>query len=457
MTTAIVIAGRPNVGKSTLFNRLAGRRLALVDDMPGLTRDRKEAEAVIGPWTVRLIDTAGLEDAAEGSIAARMSEQSRRAIIGGDVVLFMIDARAGLTPADELFAEHVRASGKPVIVVANKCEGRATNAGYYEAYRLGLGEPVAISAEHGEGIGELYAQIAVALEALGGGADADDEDGAGEKGSARNRPLKLAIVGRPNAGKSTLVNTLLGEERMITGPEPGLTRDAISTDFAWKGRKVTLYDTAGLRRKSRVSAKAEKLAVGDALNAIRFAEVVVLLIETDRALDKQDLQIAALTEREGRALVIGINKWDLVEDRDKTLRALRQAVADQLPQLKGVSVVPVSALSGRGTDKLMKAVFEVYEAWNKRVSTASLNRWFGEAVESHAPPAVAGRRIKLRYITQSNARPPTFVMFCSHPEALPESYKRYLVNSLREGFGLTAVPIRLHLRKPKNPYAKDRS
>jgi GTP-binding protein len=456
MTTAIVIAGRPNVGKSTLFNRLAGRRLALVDDMPGLTRDRKEAEAVIGPWTVRLIDTAGLEDAAEGSIAARMSEQSRRAIVGGDIVLFMIDARAGVTPADELFAEHVRASGKPVILVANKCEGRASDAGYYEAYKLGLGEPVAVSAEHGEGIGELHAQIAAALEALGG-ADEGDEDGAGEKGSARNRPLKLAIVGRPNAGKSTLVNTLLGEERMITGPEPGLTRDAISTDFAWKGRKVTLYDTAGLRRKSRVSARAEKLAVGDALNAIRFAEVVVLLIETDRALDKQDLQIAALAEREGRALVIGINKWDLVEDRDKTLRALRQAVADQLPQLKGVSVVPVSALSGRGTDKLMKAVFEVYEAWNKRVSTASLNRWFSEAVENHAPPAIAGRRIKLRYITQSNARPPTFVMFCSHPEALPESYKRYLVNSLREGFGLTAVPIRLHLRKPKNPYAKERS
>jgi GTPase len=453
MTTAIVIAGRPNVGKSTLFNRLAGRRLALVDDMPGLTRDRKEAESVIGERTVRLIDTAGLEDAAEGSIAARMSDQSRRAIIAGDVVLFMIDARAGVTPADELFAEHVRSSGKPVILVANKCEGRASNAGYYEAYKLGLGEPVAISAEHGEGVGELYAQIGAALDALG---DAGDDHGEG-KVAARDRPLKLAIVGRPNAGKSTLVNTLLGEERMITGPEPGLTRDSISTDFAWKDRKVTLYDTAGLRRKSRVSARAEKLAVGDALNAIRFAEVVVLLIEVDRALDKQDLQIAALAEREGRALVIAINKWDLVEERDKTLRALRQAVADQLPQVKGVPVIPVSALSGRGADKVMKAVFEVYEAWNKRVTTAALNRWFSEAVESHAPPAVAGRRIKLRYITQSNARPPTFVMFCSQPDALPESYKRYLVNSLREGFGLTAVPIRLHLRKPKNPYTKDRS
>ena len=454
MTSFIVIAGRPNVGKSTLFNRLAGKRLALVDDMPGLTRDRREAEAVIGRRTVRLVDTAGLEDAAAGSISARMGEQSRNAILASDLVLFMIDARAGLTPVDEQFADQVRAAGKPVILVANKCEGRASNAGFYEAFRLGLDEPVAISAEHGKGIGELYERIDEVLDGLGG--RSEDEDQPAEIAS-RDRPLKLAIVGRPNAGKSTLVNTLLGEERMITGPEPGLTRDAVATDFTWDGRGLTLFDTAGLRRKSRVAERAEQLAVGDALNAIRFAEVVVLLLDVERALDKQDLQIAALVEREGRALVIGLNKWDLVEDRDRRLRELRDAVAYQLPQVKGVPVVPVSALSGRGADKLMKAVFEVYDAWNKRVPTAALNRWFAEAVDGHPPPAVAGRRIRLRYITQPNARPPTFIIFCSRPEALPESYKRYLVNSLRDAFGLGAVPIRLHLRKPKNPYAEGRS
>ncbi len=450
MTASIVIAGRPNVGKSTLFNRLAGKRLALVDDMPGLTRDRKEAEVEIGRQTVRLIDTAGLEDAAEGSIASRMRQQSQNAIALADLVLFLIDARAGLTPADEQFADQVRASGRPVILVANKSEGRASDAGFYESFKLGLGEPVAISAEHNQGIGELYERIGQVLAELGG---AEDDDADDDETATRDRPLKLAIIGRPNAGKSTLVNTLLGEERMITGPEPGLTRDAVATPFTWNGRKVELFDTAGLRRKSRIAQRAEKLAVGDALNAIRFAELVVLLIEVDRALDKQDLTIAALAEREGRALVIGINKWDLAEDRDRRLRELRESVAHQLPLLRGVPVVPVSALSGRGTDKLMKAVFDVYEAWNRRLPTAALNRWFSEAVEGHPPPAVAGRRIRLRYVTQPNARPPTFVMFCSRPEELPESYKRYLVNSLRERFDLGAVPIRLHLRKPDNPYA----
>lgn len=453
MIASIVIAGRPNVGKSTLFNRLAGKRLALVDDMPGLTRDRKEAEAAIGRDRVRLIDTAGLDDAAEGSISARMSEQSKNAIVASDLVLFVIDARAGLTPADEQFADQVRASGKPVILVANKCEGRAVNSGIYEGFKLGLGEPVAISAEHGEGIGDLLSEITKALEGLG---DRSEQEIL-ETVPARERPLKLAIIGRPNAGKSTFVNTLLGEERMITGPEPGLTRDAVATEFAWEGRKVELFDTAGLRRKSRISERAEKLAVGDALNAIRFAEVIILLVEVDRALDKQDLQLAALAEREGRALVIGINKWDLVEEPDKHLRTLREAVARQLPQIKGVPVVPVSALSGRGTQKLMKAVFDVYKDWNRRVPTAALNRWFTEAIADHPPPAVAGRRIKLRFITQPHARPPTFVIFCSHPQALPESYKRYLVNSLRETAKLDAVPIRVHLRKPDNPYAGKKS
>jgi len=448
MTLSVVIAGRPNVGKSTLFNRLARKRLALVDDMPGLTRDRKEAEADTGSRMVRLIDTAGLEESEKGSIAARMRQQSETAIAGGDVILFMIDARAGVTPVDELFAEQIRASGKPVIVVANKCESRAGQAGYYEAFRLGLGEAVAISAEHGEGIGELYSRIEAALDDAGH--PRDGEPGAAQDGPSR--PLRLAIVGRPNAGKSTLVNTLLGEERMITGPEPGLTRDSVASDFDWQGRPVKLFDTAGLRRKSRVSERVEKLAVGDALNAIRFAEVVVLLIDVDQALDKQDLQIADLVEREGRALVIGVNKWDLVEHRDKQLRELRDMVGQALPQVKGVPVVPVSALSGRGAEKLMQAVFAVYEAWNRRVPTAGLNRWFGEALERHAPPAAAGRRIKLRYITQSNARPPTFIVFCSRPEDLPEAYTRYLVNGLRESFDLWSVPIRLHLRKTKNPY-----
>jgi GTP-binding protein len=453
MSLSVVIAGRPNVGKSTLFNRLAGKRLALVDDMPGLTRDRKEAEADIGGRTVRLIDTAGLEEAEAGSIASRMRQQSETAIAEADLILFMIDARAGVTPADEVFATQVRASGKPVILIANKSEGRAGEAGYYDAFRLGLGEAVAISAEHAEGLGELYSRMAEALDVMDAAPapDDDDDDGTAD-GTRPDRPLKLAIVGRPNAGKSTLVNTLLGEERMITGPEPGLTRDAVASDFSWQGRPVKLFDTAGLRRKSRIAERVEKLAVGDALNAIRFAEVVVLLIDVDVALDKQDLQIADLCEREGRALVIGVNKWDLVENRDRKLNELRDTVARALPQIKGVPVVPVSALSGRGTEKLMKAVFEVYDTWNKRVPTAALNRWFTEALERHAPPAAAGRRIKLRYITQSNARPPTFILFCSRPEDLPEAYLRYLVNGLRETFGLWSVPIRMHLRKPKNPY-----
>lgn len=452
MKPAVVIAGRPNVGKSTLFNRIAGKRLALVDDMPGLTRDWRESEALIGDRPVRIIDTAGLEEAADGSLAARISHQSEQAIALADLVLFTIDARAGVTPADEQFSDIIRSTGRPVILVANKCEGRISDAGYYEAFKLGVGEPVAISAEHGIGMSDLYSEIDERLSAL----DEDDTAAAqsgGEDDAAADRPLKLAIVGRPNAGKSTLVNTMLGEQRMMTGPEPGLTRDAVPTDFTWNGRAVRLWDTAGLRRKSRVSERAEKLAVGDALNAIRFAEVVILLVDSERPLDKQELQIASLVEREGRALVIGINKWDLLEERDRILRELRETIQRQLPQLQGVPSIPLSALSGKGADKLLKAVFDVYDLWNKRLGTAALNRWFTEAVDSHPPPAIAGRRIKLRYMTQPNARPPTFVIFCSQPQALPESYKRYLVNGLRKSFGLSAVPIRVHIRKPDNPYA----
>ncbi|MEJ2125413.1 MAG: ribosome biogenesis GTPase Der [Alphaproteobacteria bacterium] len=459
MTFSLVIAGRPNVGKSTLFNRLAGKRLALVDDMPGLTRDRKEADASIGRYDVRLIDTAGLEEAEQGSISARMRQQSETAVAEADLVLFLIDARAGITPIDEQFADLVRTSGKPVILIANKCEGRASESGFYEAFRLGLGDPIALSAEHNHGVGELYADIGTALEKLKekrarAEAEASETDSTSPKPL---RPLKLAITGRPNAGKSTLVNTLLGEDRMITGPEPGLTRDAVASSFIWQNRAITLYDTAGLRRKSRVSERVEKLAVGDALNAIRFAEVVVLLIDADQALDKQDLQIADLVEREGRCLVIGVNKWDLVTDHDKLIRKLRDKVENVLPQVKGVAVVPVSALSGRGVEKLMAAVLKVYNVWNRRMPTAALNRWFSEVQERHTPPAVSGRRIKLRYITQQSARPPRFVIFCSRPNDLPESYTRYLVNSLRETFDMWSVPIRIHLRKPNNPYDTKKS
>lgn len=448
MTLTVAIAGRPNVGKSTLFNRLAGKRLALVSDTPGLTRDRREAEAEIGDITVRLVDTAGLEDAPEGTIAARMREQSERAIREADLVLFVIDARSGITPADETFASLARESGKPVILAANKSEGRAGEAGFYEAYRLGLGEPLAISAEHGDGMTDLTSALEERLASLAGAGE--DERDAAE--GAPVRPIRLAVVGRPNAGKSTLVNALLGDDRMITGPEAGLTRDAIASDLTWEGRAIKLYDTAGLRRKSRITSGPEQLAVGDAINAIRFAEVVVLLIDVEQPFEKQDLQIAELVVGEGRALVIAVNKWDLVADRNAYAKALRETAERLLPQARGVPVVFVSAIAARGLDKLMAAVFDIYEKWNRRISTGALNRWFQQMLERHTPPAIDGKRIKLRFITQSNARPPTFVAFCSRPDDLPESYIRYLVNGLREAFDLAGVPIRLYLRKRENPF-----
>ncbi len=447
MTLSIAIVGRPNVGKSTLFNRIAGKRLALVDDQPGLTRDRREAEAGIAGTTVRLIDTAGLEEAPPGSIAARMREQSERAVDEADLILFVIDARAGVTPSDAAFAAHVRASGKPVILVANKAESAAADAGLYEAFSLGFGEPVAVSAEHGLGFGDLMSAINEKLQTL------PEPDGPGELARERTRPLKLAIAGRPNAGKSTLVNALLGEERVITGPEAGLTRDTIASDWVWQGKPVRLYDTAGLRRKSRITERTETLAVGDALRAIRFAEVVILLVDAESPFEKQDLALADLVEREGRGLVIAVNKWDLVNDPQRRLKMLRDAAERMLPQLSGVPVVPISALSGQGLDRLMATAFRVYEAWNTRLPTARLNRWLAEALSRHAPPAIAGKRIKIRYATQANARPPTFILFSSRAEALPESYLRYLANDLKRTFNIGASPVRLYVRKPRNPYA----
>lgn len=467
----VAIVGRPNVGKSTLFNRLTGRRTALVSDLPGLTRDRREEEASIRGNTITLVDTAGLEEAAEGSIPSRMREQSEAAIRRADAILFVIDARAGLVPSDKEFARIARASGKPVILVANKCEGRAAEAGFNEAFALGLGAPVAVSAEHGEGIGDLENELLGALgleskatpsrrrrRAAEEAATADapaPEDGDEAAAPGPLQPIRVAIVGRPNAGKSTLVNTILGEERMLTGPEPGLTRDSISTDLEWEGRPVRLFDTAGLRRKARISETAEKLAASDAIRAIRFAEVVVLLIEPARALEQQDLVIANRVLEEGRALVIGINKWDAVEDHQKLLRDIRETVAQTFADAAGVSVIPVSALSGRGVDKLMRAVVEAHAVWNRRIGTSALNRWLQEALARHTPPASRGRRIRIRFMTQPSTRPPTFVAFCSQPEGLPKSYVRYLVNSLRDAFDMPGTPIRFNLRKGDNPYAKD--
>ena len=447
MSFTVAIVGRPNVGKSTLFNRLAGKRLALVDDQPGLTRDRREAETSLGSCAVTLIDTAGLEPGDKG-LTPRMRQQTEAAIAQADLVLFLVDARTGVVSADEIFADLVRGSGKPVILAANKCEGRAAEPGVYEAYSLGLGEPLPISAEHGIGVGELSEAIQRLCQDRGG--TAQDQGDIEELGP---HPLRIAIVGRPNVGKSTLVNALLGEERMITGPEAGITRDAIASELQWDSRPLLLFDTAGLRRKMRVEGHAEEISVGDALKAIRFAEVVVLLLDVEQPFEKQDLQIADLIEQEGRALVIAVNKWDLVREREKRLNELRETCQRLLAQIKGVPLVPVSALGGKGLGKLMSAVLAADELWNRRLPTHALNQWLQAAVEAHPPPAVSGRRIKLRYITQANARPPTFVLFCSRPKALPDSYSRYLVNSLRESFDMPGVPIRLNLRKGANPFA----
>jgi GTP-binding protein len=444
MAFTVAIIGRPNVGKSTLFNRLVGKRLALVDDTPGLTRDRREGEARLGPLGFRVIDTAGLEDSRDETLKARMQAQTEVALDAADLALMMIDARAGVTPEDRHFAAWLRRRDKPVLLVANKCEGRGGAAGLAEAYGLGLGEPLALSAEHGEGLVELHDAIAAFV-----WGEEEDETEAKEGG-----PLRLAILGRPNAGKSTLINRLLGEERMITGPEPGITRDAIAIPWQWRGRPIRLFDTAGLRRRARVSDRLEKLSVGDAFRAMAFAEVVVLLTDAVQPLERQDLTIARRVVEEGRALVIVLSKWDLVEKPGPTLRAAGEVLERSLPQVKGVPLVTVSGLTGKGTRRLMAAVEEIYRRWQTRLATAVLNRWLEEVVARHPPPmASGGRRTRLRYMTQAKARPPTFVIFTNRPDALPDSYLRYLQNGLREAFDLAGVPIRIHLRKRENPYA----
>lgn len=455
MSFTVAILGRPNVGKSTLFNRLVGQKIAIVDDTPGVTRDRREGDGRLGNLHFRIFDTAGLDDAAKGSLAARMSAQSVDAAKLADVILLVIDARAGVTPTDRDFAQRIRKLGKPVILVGNKAESRAALPGLGEANSLGFGEPLAVSAEHAEGLDGLYdALVPFARKQAQDEADDSEEDVAddGEEGEERKRPLKLAIIGQPNAGKSTLVNALLGEDRMLTGPEAGITRDAIVSDWSWKGRAIKLWDTAGIRRKSRVQEKIEKLSVADALRAIRFAECVVVLIDATLPIERQDLSLCDLVGREGRAVVLALSKWDAVEDKSGTLREVESKLEDVLPEIRGVPVVTLSAKQGRGTDKLMKAVFDADRRWNMRVTTSKLNRWLEGALERNAPPAPSGRRIKIRYATQANARPPTFAIFGNQLNKLPESYLRYLMNGLRADFGLDGVPIRFALRGGKNPY-----
>jgi GTPase len=439
----VAIIGRPNVGKSTLFNRLAGRRLALVDDTPGVTRDRRVAEASLGDLRFRIIDTAGLDDAAPDELGARMQAQTERALDEADVALFLVDARAGVTPLDRAFADRLRRAKTPVIVVANKAEGSAFS-GALEAFALGLGDPVAISAEHGEGLDALYQALAPYADRAAAAEPAAPDE---------KRPLQLAIVGRPNVGKSTLVNRLLGEERMLVGPEPGITRDAIASPWRWHGRAVRLVDTAGMRRRPKVEEKLELLSVADTLRTIRFAETVVLVVDATQLLERQDLTIARLVADEGRALVLAVNKWDLIENKRKALEQLKDALETSLPQLAGLGAVTLSALTGAGVQRLMPAVIAADAAWNKRIPTPRLNRFLADVQERHPPPLVGGRRLKLRYAAQVNVRPPTFALFASKPGELPDSYRRYLTNLLREEFDLPGVPIRMMLRKGRNPYA----
>ncbi len=448
MTFTIAIIGRPNVGKSTLFNRFVGRRMAIVDDQPGVTRDRRETQVRWGDLEFCLIDTAGLDDAPDESLEGRMQVQTEAAIADADLCFFLIDARAGLTPMDKHFANLLHRGNRPILVLANKAEGKAGESGTLEAHALGLGDPLPVSAEHGDGMSDLYQSVAAHItrwrEARELEASLEEEEHDG--------PMRIAIVGRPNSGKSTLVNQLLGEERMLTGPEAGITRDSISVHWQWKDQAIELVDTAGLRKKARVRERLEKLSVGDALRTIKFAHVVILLLDAENSFEKQDLQIADLVAREGRALVIGINKWDSVENKQELRRDLEEKVERLLPQIRGVPMITISALQGKGLDKLIQSACKVYEIWNQRIPTAKLNRWLQDAVDTHPTPADKGRRIRLRYMTQPNARPPSFVVFSQRAGALPESYIRYLINGLRENFKLWGVPIRLFVRAGENPY-----
>ncbi|ARJ67346.1 ribosome biogenesis GTPase Der [Magnetospirillum sp. ME-1] len=457
MSFTVAIVGRPNVGKSTLFNRLVGKRLAIVHDLPGVTRDRREGKASLLGMDFQVVDTAGFEDEGGDSVEARMRRQTDLAVSEADVALLLIDARAGVTPLDRHFADHLRRLPTPVILVANKCEGKAGAPGLYEAYGLGMGEPVPVSAEHGEGMYELFEALrdhAIKAGALTEDGDDPEEPEAGDEDDP-TRPLTMAIVGRPNVGKSTLGNQLLGQDRLLTGPEAGLTRDAIAVEWEHRGRRMKLVDTAGLRKKAQIYDAIEKLSVGNTIETIRMSEVVVLVMDAAAILDKQDLTIARLVVEEGRALVLAINKWDMVDDPQTALKRLKDRLETSLPQAKGVATVTLSALTGRGIEKLMDAVLDTWGHWNRRIPTAQLNRWLEDMIERHPPPALpGGRRYKIRYMTQAKARPPTFVLFATRPEELPESYSRYLVNGLREAFDLPGVPVRLYVRGGKNPYAE---
>ena len=459
----VIIIGRPNVGKSTLWNRLVGKKLALVDDQPGVTRDRRFGEAHLLGLDFTIVDTAGWEDEDEATLPGRMRQQTEAALVGADVALFVIDARAGLTPLDEEIARHLRQCDVPVVLVANKAEGRAGDHGLYEAFSLGLGDPVPLSAEHGQGMADLFEALLPHLNERQLEMDAEAAIAADLEDEEEYDPravLKLAIVGRPNAGKSTLINRFLQEDRLLTGPEAGITRDSIAIDWNWHDpasdeiRPVRLIDTAGMRKKALVVDKLEKMAVADARHAIDFAEVVVLLLDATRGLEHQDLKIASLVLEEGRALMIAINKWDVAEDASGLFNGIRKALDDGLSQVKGLPLLAVSARTGKGLNELIAAAFELRDAWSKRVPTAALNRWFDDALAKNPPPAPGGRRIKLRYITQAKTRPPGFVLFGTRLDELPASYQRYLVNGLRRELGFDAVPVRLMLRSPKNPFAK---